>query len=103
MLSSLLACNHNDKLRDLGLLHPLVELAHYLLHVSLDLIIKGDHHVEAIFFDPVNLCQHEVFHLSNHFYPRCEILWWVNPALKEDSVDGVLEEFGDQFRAALER
>jgi hypothetical protein len=42
MLSSLLARNDDDKLRDLAPIHPLLQLAHDLLDVGLDLVI-GSH------------------------------------------------------------
>jgi hypothetical protein len=51
MFTSLLTGDHNDELRDLGLLDPLVELAHDLLDISLDLVIQRNHHVQAILLD----------------------------------------------------
>ena len=42
VFSRLLACNYDDKLRNLASHHPLIQLGHDLLDVSLDLVVGGD-------------------------------------------------------------
>ena len=55
MLASLFARNDNDKLGDLAPIHPLLQLTHDLLDVRLDLVVGGYEHVEAIFFDTIEV------------------------------------------------
>lgn len=50
VLASIFASYHHHELRDLAPNHPLVQLAHDLLDICFDLVIRGDQHCEAIFF-----------------------------------------------------
>ena len=84
MLPGFFRCDDNDEFGYFGFLHPFAELGHDFFHVCFDLIVDGDHHVEAIFF-----------------YGR-EVFGWVDAALEEDCVAGEFEEFGYEFGAAFE-
>jgi hypothetical protein len=55
MLSGLFARDDDDKLRNLAAIHPLLQLAHDLLDVGLDLVIGSHHHSQAIFLYTASL------------------------------------------------
>jgi len=55
MLARIFAGYDDYELRDLATDHPFVELGHNFLNVGFDLVVRGDKHCEAIFFDPGGL------------------------------------------------
>lgn len=73
MLPCVFLRHHDDQLADLAVLHPSVQCGHDFADVCFHLVVAGHEHVEAIFLD------------------HGEVFGWVDAALVEDRVDGVLE------------
>jgi len=51
MLPSIFTRNNDNQLRYLSSNHPFIELRHDFLDVGFDLVVGGNEHREAIFFD----------------------------------------------------
>ena len=73
-------------------MNPLVELAHDLLDVCFDLVIQGDHHVEAILLYPETLELVLGGKTRVGMYSRSEVFGRVNASLEQDGVGCKLEE-----------